>query len=349
MPQYWFAASTEEFTPPQMLEQAVAAEAAGFDGLGSSDHFAPWWPGGQASQAWVFLGALGQLTTKPIGTGVTPVIHHYHPGAIAQAWMSLEELYPGRMFLGVGSGEAVNEVPLGLDWPEPAEMLDRFDKGLEAITRLWAGETVTMDGGWFRLSNAKLYTRAARRPKLYVSAFGPQAAAIAGKYGDGVWTLGDPERAPEVVEAYRRACSRNGREPGEIIIQSGFHLADDRDAAIAATRKWKATQLPEAYLHDLHDPAEMFAKADAQMTDEEFATEGFIVASDPEEHVERIRELERLEATVVCLQGIGDLDPVGSIRRYGEEVLPALRGEQRARFTPDRPRPRSQGRADARR
>ena len=326
MPQYWFAASTEEFLPSEMLEQAVAAEAAGFDGLGTSDHFQPWWPEGRASQAWVFLGALGQRTTKPMGTGVTPVIHHYHPGHIAQAWMSLEELYPGRMFLGVGSGEAVNEVPLGLDWPEPGEMLERFDRGLEAITRLWDGETVTMDGGWFRLKEAKLFTRAARKPKLYVSAFGPQAAAIAGRWGDGVWTLGDPEQAPEVIEAYRKACADNGREPGEIIVQSGFHLADDEQAAIAATKKWKATQLPESYLRDLHDPAEMFARADAQMSDEEFAKEGFIVASDPQEHVERIRQMEQLGPTVVCLQGIGDLDPIGSIERYGREVLPALRG-----------------------
>ncbi len=162
--QYWFATSTEEFTPSQMLEQAKAAEASRFDGLGVSDHFAPWFPDGEAAQAWVYLGALGQVTTKPIGTGVTPVVHHYHPGLIAQAFMGLEELYPGRVFLGVGSGESVNESPLGLDWPEPREQLERFARGLEAITRLWDGETVTMDGGWFRLKEAKLYTRAAARP-----------------------------------------------------------------------------------------------------------------------------------------------------------------------------------------
>jgi coenzyme F420-dependent glucose-6-phosphate dehydrogenase len=325
MPQYWFAASTEEFTPSEMLAQATAAEAAGFDGLAASDHFAPWWPEGQASQAWVFLGALGQVTTRPLGTSVTPVVHHYHPGVIAQAWMSLAELYPGRVYLGAGSGEALNEVPLGIEWPEPAEKLERFDQGLEAITRLWAGETVTMDGGWFRLKNAKLYTRAAERPKLYVSAFGPKAAAIAGKHGDGLWTLADPEQAPEVIEAYRKACSDNGREPGEIIVQSGFCLADDEDAAIAATRKWKATQLDESYLRNFHDPAEMFAKADAEVSDEEFAKQGFIVGSDPEFHVERIRAMHALEPTVISLQGIGDIDPVASVQRYGREVLPVLR------------------------
>jgi coenzyme F420-dependent glucose-6-phosphate dehydrogenase len=324
MTQFWFAASTEEFPPSQMVEQARAAERAGFDGLGASDHFAPWWPDGQGSQAWVTLAAIGQHTTLPLGTGVTPIVHHYHPAVIAQAFMSMQELYPGRVFLGAGSGEALNEVPLGVDWPEPGEMLERFEAGLQAVTRLWDGETVTMDGGWFRLREARLYTRAASRPKLYVSAFGPQAAQIAARYGDGLWTLGDPESAPEVIDAYLEARARDGREAGEIILQSGFNLAEDEETAIASTRKWKATQLDEVYRDDLHDPAEMLAKAEAEVSDEQFAKEGFIVSADPSEHVERIRQLE-----AIVLQGIG-ADPLGSIRRYGEHVLPALRSVRAA-------------------
>ena len=156
---YWFAGSHEEFPPSELLRQAQEAERAGFDGLGCSDHFAPWFPGGQSGNAWVYLGALGQATKLPIGTGVTPVIHRYHPGVIAQAFMSLEELFPGRVWLGAGSGESLNETPLGLDWPEPDEMLERFDRGLEAIVRLWDGETVTMDGGWFRLRDALVAAR----------------------------------------------------------------------------------------------------------------------------------------------------------------------------------------------
>jgi coenzyme F420-dependent glucose-6-phosphate dehydrogenase len=93
MTQFWFAASTEEFPPSQMVEQARAAQRAGFDGLGASDHFAPWWPEGRGSQAWVTLAAIGQHTTLPLGTGVTPIIHHYHPGVVAQAFMSMEDLY----------------------------------------------------------------------------------------------------------------------------------------------------------------------------------------------------------------------------------------------------------------
>jgi coenzyme F420-dependent glucose-6-phosphate dehydrogenase len=326
MTQFWFAASSEEFSPSQMVEQARAAERAGFDGLGASDHFAPWWPDGQGSQAWVTLAAIGQHTTLPLGTGVTPIIHHYHPAVVAQAFMSMEELYTGRVFLGVGSGEALNEVPLGLDWPAPSDMLERFEAGLEAITRLWDGETVTMDAGWFRLKGAKLYTRAASRPRLYVSAFGPQAARIAARYGDGLWTMGDPETAPEVIDAYLEARARDGREAGEIILQSGFNLAEDEETAIASTRKWKATQLDEVYRDDLHDPAEMLAKAEAEVTDEQFAKEGFIVSADPAEHAERIRQLEAIHeaTTTIVLQLIG-AEPLGSIRRYGEHVLPALR------------------------
>ncbi|MDP2710666.1 MAG: LLM class flavin-dependent oxidoreductase [Solirubrobacteraceae bacterium] len=324
--QYWFAASTEEFTPSQMLEQAKAADRAGFDGLGTSDHFAPWFPDGQATQAWVYLGALGQVTAKPIGTGVTPIVHHYHPGLVAQAFMSLEELYPGRVFLGAGSGEAVNETPLGMDWPSYEEQRRRLETGLEAITRLWSGETVTMDAGWFKLKDAQLWTRAQTRPKLYVSAFGPQSAQVAARYGDGLWTLGDPDKAPAIVDAYRGACDDLDREPGEIIFQAGFAWAGDDHAAIAGARHWKPTQLPELYLDDIADQDDMQRRADAQMSDEQFASEGFLIASDPDEHIERIQQMQRAGATVICLQLIGRADPFGSIRTYGEHVLPALRG-----------------------
>lgn len=319
MTQLWFAASTEEFGPADIVEQCKAAEEAGFDGLGCSDHFQPWWPEGQSSQAWVTLAAVGAQTTRPLATGVTPVIHHYHPGHIAQAFMTLEALYPGRITLGVGSGEALNEVPLGLDWPAPGEMLERFDKGLEAIVRLWDGETVTMDGGWFGLREAKLYTRAPSKPRMIVSAFGPQAAKIAAKHGDGLWTMDDEE----VIAAYKEERERLGKEPGEIVVHSGFHFTDSEERNFEAAKKWRATALDASYVDDLHDPAEMLARAEREVTDEEFR-QSWLLSGDADDHVERIRELAGLGATAVCLQLIGDADPLGSIRRYGELVLPSL-------------------------
>jgi coenzyme F420-dependent glucose-6-phosphate dehydrogenase len=326
MTQFWFAASTEEFPPSEMLEHGRAADAAGFDAIGSSDHFTPWFPGGQGGAAWVFLPAMSQHTRKPLFTSVTPILHHYHPAVVAQYFMNLQELH-GDVVLGVGSAEAISEVPLGLDWPEPKEMLDRFDKGLEAIERLWSGETVTMDGGWFELREARLYTLAERPPRMIVSAFGPQAAAIAGRHGQGLWTLGDPETAPDVIDAYKQACADNGKEVGDIVVQAGFHLGEPEDQVIASAKKWKTTQFPEYYLGDHHDLDQMARESEERMSDEEFAHEGFLVGSDPEEHRRRIREMMELDGvTVVCLQGIGDHDPLTSIRRYGEEILPALRG-----------------------
>jgi coenzyme F420-dependent glucose-6-phosphate dehydrogenase len=320
MTQFWFAASTEEFPPSVMLEQARVAEEVGFDGHAASDHFAPWFPGGQGSSAWVTLGAMGQHTSGPIGTSVTPIVHHYHPGVVAQAFMSLEELYPGRAYLGTGSGESLNEVPLGMSWPSVGEQIERLDQGMEAITRLWAGETVTMDAGWFALKEARLYTRARARPRLYASAFGPQAAKVAARYADGLWTLGDPEQAPDVIEAYRSAGGT-----GEIIFQAGFHLAGDERAAIERARKWKPTQFPEVYRDEIETP-EKLQEVGARMSDDEFAHEGFLVGADAGEHVGRLREMQEAGATVICLQLIGDADPIGSIRRYGQEVLPELRG-----------------------
>ena len=138
--------------------------------------------------------------------------------------------------------------------------------------------------------------------------------------------MGDPEQAPAIVDHWKEERSKLGRDVGEIIFQSGFHLGPDERSAIESSKKWKPTQLPEVYTDDIHDPAEMVRMADEQMSDEEFAHEGFLVGDDAGEHVDRLREMIELGPTVVCLQGIGDADPLGSIRRYGEEVLPALRG-----------------------
>ena len=318
---YWFSASHEMFPPSELLDQAQAASEAGFDGIGCSDHFAPWWPGGQAGNAWVWLGAVGQAIPRlPIGTGVTALVHRYHPAVVAQAFMSLEELFPGRVFLGAGSGEALNEVPCGADWPPIGEQIERMDQALDVITRLWAGETVTADHGWFAVKECRLYTRAKSRPKVYVSAFGDRAAGVAARRADGVWTLGDPESTPPVVEAYHSAGG-----DGEVIVHAGFGWAQDDEKLIDGVRVWRATVPDEFYVDDWHDPAKMQQYAEEHVSDDDLR-ESFVISAEPAEHVEKVRALEALGATVVCLQNMSGADPMGTIRIYGEQVLPALRG-----------------------
>jgi coenzyme F420-dependent glucose-6-phosphate dehydrogenase len=256
---------------------------------------------------------------------VTAPVYRYNPAVVAQFVATVEELSPGRGFLGIGSGEALNEVPCGMDWPDTGEQVRRMEEALEVIGRLLDGERIDHNGRFFRTSGAYLHTRGERRPPVYVSAFGPDAAAVAARFGDGLWTLADPESAPDLIDAYRSACDGAGKEPGEIILQAGFSWAEDDDKALEGARVWKATRPEEYFTEDWHDPKAMFEKADREVSDEEF-TQSYTVNSDPEHHVERVREIEELGVTVVCLQNASGADPRGALRTYGEHVLPALKG-----------------------
>jgi coenzyme F420-dependent glucose-6-phosphate dehydrogenase len=321
MARYFIGISQEEFPPEELLRQAVAAEAAGFDGISSSDHLQPWWEKGHSGHTWPWLGAAGHATSVvPIGTGVTSTGARYHPALIAQAWMTLERLFPGRPFLGIGSGEALNEVPVGDDWPSVADQIARMDEALSIIDRLWKGETITEQGRFYRCQDTKLHTLAERRPPIWISAFGPKAAAVAAKWGDGIWTLPDPETTPELLETWR---SEGGE--GEIVFQALFSWAADDDAAMESARKWKGAQPQEHYKEDWHEPRKMYEHGEEQMTDDELR-ENAIIGSDLDHHVERIRALEQLGATVIVLQNNSGADPLGAIKAYGEHVLPALRG-----------------------
>jgi len=317
--------SHEQFPPQDLLEQAIAAQRAGFDGITCSDHLQPWWEGGESGHAWVWLGAAGQATEDvAIGTGVTPPGPRYHPVLIAQAWATLELLFPGRPYLGIGSGESLNESPLGADWPPVGEQIERLEEGLQIIRRLLAGETIDHEGKHFSTKQARLHSRPERIPPIYVSAFGPQAAEVAGRLGDGVWTLGDPESAPEIVEAHRAAAADAGREPGEVVLQGSFSWAESDEAALESARVWKGAQPMEFFRDDWHDPGAMYEEGERQVSDDELR-EAVIVASDPKGHVERIRQLVEMGATIVPLQNSSP-DPIAAIGVYGKDVLPALRG-----------------------
>jgi coenzyme F420-dependent glucose-6-phosphate dehydrogenase len=323
---YWVQLATEQFPPSELVDQAIEAERAGFDAVNVSDHFQPWWEPGHSGQAWTLLGAICHATERVgVGTGVTAPVYRYNPAVVAQFAATVEELSPGRGFLGIGSGEALNEVPCGMDWPDTAEQVRRMEEALEVIGRLLDGERVDHDGRFFRTSGAYLHTRGERRPPIYVSAFGPDAVAVAARHGDGLWTLADSESAPDLIDAYRSACDDARKEPGEIILQAGFSWAEEDDAALDGARVWKATQPQEYFTDDWHDPKAMFEKAGREVSDEEF-TQSYIVSSDPEHHVERVREVEELGATVVCLQNASGAEPLGALRTYGERVLPALKG-----------------------
>jgi coenzyme F420-dependent glucose-6-phosphate dehydrogenase len=232
-------------------------------------------------------------------------------------------MFPGRPFLGFGSGESLNETPAGDDWPSVGGQIERMAEALEIIDALWRGERVTYAGNHFKTKDAYLHTRPAKWPPVYVSAFGPQAAKVAGRWGDGLWTLADPDQAPEVIDAYKSAADDAGREPGEIVLQAQFSWARDDEAALEGARVWKGAQPTEFYKDDWHDPKAMYEEGARQVSDDDLK-EALIISSDPAHHAERIREVEKLGATTVALMNVSGADPHGAIRAYGDQVLPAL-------------------------
>lgn len=327
---YGVALGHERFSPSELIEQAMAAEQAGFDAICCSDHLAPWWSPTPQTPAhcgnpWVWLGAAGAATQRPsLGSAVTAIVHRYNPVVVAQQVATLEALYPGRAFLGVGSGEAMNEVPAGMHWPPVAEQLERTAEALTIITRLLDGETVDFEGRYFRAMGARLYLEFERRPPVYMSAFGPQAAEIAGRLADGVWTLADPQNAPAVIASYRRSAEGQGREPGEVILQGMASWAEDDAAALEGAREWKGTLVDENYTEAVSDPAQVGASG-SEVSDAKFKMMG-LISSDPDAHVRKIKAMQQLGATAVVIMNISGADPLGMIRTYGEHVLPALRG-----------------------
>ena len=201
-----------------------------------------------------------------------------------------------------------------------------MDEGLEMVRALWDGETLDGDGRHFSTKRAKLHTRAERRPPIYVSAFGPQAARVAGRWGDGLWTLADPETVPEIdrrLPGRRRGRGpRARRDPPPDRASRGPGTTTPRSRARASGR---APQPDEFYKENRHDPAARCTRRASEQLSDDDLREAFIISSDPEVHVERVREIEQLGASIVVLMNNSGADPEGAIRIYGEHVLPALR------------------------
>jgi coenzyme F420-dependent glucose-6-phosphate dehydrogenase len=328
---YLVSLAQERFQPDDLLRQGGEAEAAGFDGVCCSDHLEPWWAPGSPTpaacgNAWVWLGAVGQATAHvSVGTAVTGLLHRYNPVVLAQQVATLENLNPGRTFLGCGSSEAMNEIPAGLlDWPSTEEQLRRTEESLTIVKRLLDGETVDFDGEFFKAKHARLYVRTERRPPIYLSAFHEGAAELAGRLADGVWTLGDPRKAAPVIAAYRRGAEEAGREPGEIILQTLAAWGETDEAALEGSREWKGTLVDEHYTDPIADPAEIGRNGQEQVEDEELESSA-IVSADPDTHAKKLRALEKLGATAVCVMNCSGADPHGLLRVYGESVLPSLR------------------------
>ncbi|SDX91454.1 TIGR03557 family F420-dependent LLM class oxidoreductase [Halopenitus persicus] len=233
----------EQYPPGRLLEHVAAAEAAGFDAVWTSDHFHPWWhTGAECGAAWPWLGsALERTDDVRIGTGVTATVGRYHPGLVAQTFATLGAMYPGRVHCTLATGEALNEKPLGYDWPPYAERRRRLIDACEIVRSLWNGEVCDYEGHHWETDDAKLYTLPDEPVPLYVAGNGPETARVAGRYADGFLTLADVETyRTELVPALEEGAAEADRNPEEIdrIRQFSVSYAENYDDALDAVEFW---------------------------------------------------------------------------------------------------------------
>ena len=324
-----YKASAEQFGPRQLLDFAIEAEECGFDSVWVSDHFQPWrYTNGHAPFALSWLGAVGERTRRVIlGTSVLAPTFRYQPAVVAQAFGTLGVLNPGRMILGVGSGESLNEIAVtGGVWPPAKERLARLREAVDLIKLLLADDIVNYEGQYYRTRNAKIYDKPDQPIPIYISAGGPVAAKYAGRVGDGfICTSGKGEALyrDQLLPAVEKGAEEAGRDPATIerTIEVKVSFDPDREQALADTRIWAALSLSAEDKVDIDDPREMERMA-ATVADQ--AHRRWLVSSDPEEHVEQIRPYIEYGFTHLIFHAPGN-DQSRFLQLYSKEILPRIR------------------------
>ncbi|PVZ96403.1 LLM class F420-dependent oxidoreductase [Amnibacterium flavum] len=319
----------ERFPPREAVELAEYAEGRGFSGVMATDHFQPWTPTqGQSSFVWNVLTAAAERTRGDIGTGATAPTFRMHPAVVAQASATLAAMYPGRHWLGIGSGEALNEHITGQYWPEAPERINRMFEAVEVIQKLFAGSRAGRDvkhaGTHFKLESSRLWTMPAEAPPILIATAGPVTAKRAGRHVDGMITVGAPlDRLATLFSRFDEGVRESGRDLDSTSKVLQLHLSwapTDEEAMANALREW-----PNAAMRfsrsDIRSPFE-FEQLARLVRPEDF--EGrMLVSSDPDAHRALIQRVADLGADRIYLHNAGR-DQRGWIDEFSRSVLPAL-------------------------
>jgi len=325
-----YKASAEQFSPTDLLEYAVEAENAGFDSVFISDHFQPWrHTGGHSPYSLAWMGALGARTSKIIiGTSVLTPTFRYHPSIVAHGFATLGCLFPGRIILGVGSGESLNETPAtGLVWPEQRERTRRLTESIRLIRNLWDEERVSFDGEYYKTENATIYDRPDTPIPIYLAGAGPFMARYAGRNLDGfICTSGkDPALytetlLPNVADGLSKAASP--KPDFDRMIEMKVSFDTDRDRAAEDTRFWGALALTPDEKMSVEDPLKMEKLADNLPI--ERTQKRWLVSDDADEHIEQIMPYIKLGFNHLVFHAPGP-DQGRFLKLYAEKILPRLR------------------------
>ena len=324
MGQVGFVLSHEQFPANRLVDLAVRAEQAGFDCVWTSDHFHPWMDNeGHSNQAWVTLAAISQRTNLPFGTGVTCPTYRYHPAIVAQAFASLATLAPGRVFLGVGSGEAVNEEAATGQWGDYTERADRLREAISLIRGLWTGDWLQHEGRYYRTRQVRLYDPPPEPIPLYVAAGGPDSAQLSGEMGDGLIT--DAMRAvqPEMRDAWEAGARGAGRDPAQMpVLAEAFLVVGGEVERRESIDKWRF--LPHSWDRFVEEPDPRAIRDGAASVPAEQVAKGWVVSEDPEDHAKELIRLFERGVTQVFVH-TGQSDQERFIDFYGRRVLPMVR------------------------
>jgi coenzyme F420-dependent glucose-6-phosphate dehydrogenase len=327
-----YKASAEQFGARELLDYGVLAEQLGMDSVWISDHFQPWrHTGGQAPFSLSWMGALGALTSRvQIGTSVLTPTFRYHPSVVAHAFGTLGSLYPGRVALGIGTGESLNEVPAtGITWPEQKERTARFKEAVGLIQRLWREERVTHRGQYYRTENATIYDRPSSPVPIYIAGAGPVLAKFAGESAEGfictsgkAWHLYTDTLLPNVAAGLEKAL-----KPAHAIdrlIEMKVSFDTDRERALNDTRFWGALALKPEEKLNVEDPLELERLADALPV--ERAASRWIVGTDAHEIAAKIQPYLDLGFNHLVFHAPGP-DQARFLRLFSERLMPLLRSK----------------------
>ena len=323
-----YKASAEQFAPRTLLDFAVEAERNGFDSVFVSDHFQPWrHSDGHAPFAFAWLGAAGERTERVLlGTSVATPTFRYHPAIVAQAFGTLGSLNPGRMVLGVGTGEHLNEGALGITWPDNKERFARLREAVKLIKLLWSEQSVTFEGEYYRTRNATIYDRPDEPIPVYIGAGGPQVAKYAGRAGDGlICTSGKGMElySEQLLPAFAEGAAADGRDASKLdkMIEVKVSYDTDRSRALEDTKIWAALALPAEAKAGVDDPREMERLA---RDVEDVAHRRWLVSNDPDEHLEQLRPYLELGFTHLVFHAPGN-DQARFLTLYGSQIVPRIR------------------------
>ncbi len=325
---YGYKASAEQFAPAELLELVQLAERVGLDSAFISDHLQPWrHEGGHAPNAVAWLGmALERTERIVLGTSVLTPTLRYHPAVVAQQFATLGQVHPGRLILGIGTGEALNEQIIGVEYPELKERFARLREAVRLMRRLWTEERVEFEGEYYTTTGATIYDRPAEPIPIYVAGGGPATTRYAARFADGhICTSGkgDEYYRDTIVANLEEGLEKEGRASADVdrMIEIKVSYDRDADAALEHTRFWAALSLTQEQKHAVHDPIEMQRLAD-ELPIEQVAKR-WIVGSDASAVAGAIAHYVELGFTHLVFHGPGD-DQRRFLEQFSEDVLPLL-------------------------